>query len=396
MMTSKKNMLRSGILAGLATVLMAFGVGCGEGEQESKCGENEAYLLIGEGPAQCYTKCSVGEDGVDPCGEGLECRGSGDTAVCREATDTNPDPDPDPDPGACEAETACTSYCEALYGACIDEQCDPNGTVTVALEDGSNQTITVSEFEIELCMNGLSQQDPDTGEVVEYVPSCVARAANEVACEQIEAQAEQIAGQGCGNDVGGKMFVCTELNSYLFNFGSEVFDQCGCEVNPISEACATDEDCSTEAYTGQCISEFEGTTFPEGMCVASCLPGEPGTLRYDRLCGGDTGICFTDPANTQAGICMRSCSDVAECPRGVDEGYGCLPTLTYPGGDAIGSCTLAECTPENADTACEEGQVCHTNGFCVNSCENDDQCETDQICNTDTGSCDAKWVNIFE
>ncbi|RDV39668.1 hypothetical protein DV096_03635 [Bradymonadaceae bacterium TMQ3] len=389
MMSKKKNMLRNGILAGLATMFMAFGVGCGDDEPESQCEADQAYLVIGANPAQCYDTCEVGEDEVDPCGEGFACRPAGAVSVCRETSE--PDPDPDPDPGACEAEVVCESYCQALYAGCVEEQCEAGATITLNLQDGTSETVLVSEFEVELCMTGLFDED-EAGNRVEIVPSCVERAANETVCEQLEAETENIVERGCSAEDGGRVFVCSELSSYVFTAGVQVFEQCGCEIAPISEACATAEDCTTDVYPGQCITENSGTVFPDGMCVAGCVPGEPGSLRADRNCGGDTGICFT---SNEGGSCLRSCTDVADCPRGLDEGYGCLPGLELTNGQTIGQCFLAECTTENAETVCEEGQVCHTNGFCVNSCETDDECEEGQVCDTEAGSCDEQWLDLF-
>ena len=390
MMSKKKNMLRNGILAGLATMFMAFGVGCGEDEPESRCDDGEAYLLIGDNEAQCYTQCS--ED-TDCTVEGEICRGSGEARVCREGGE---EPDPDPDPNACDAQVVCESYCEAQFGGCIDEQCENAGDI--------GEGVTLRDAEIESCINGLTLQGPD-GQPVEITAGCLAEAeASEAACEQFEADAEQLAADGCGGDAG-KAFVCSELALYNSTLGADIYEnQCGCEAAPVASECAADEDCNGSVYSGFCVTELQDETPVEGgFCIAQCDAAglQAGGVRNDVNCGGEMGLCVNTAE--AGGICEMGCLAVEDCPRTPADGVSCLPTLSAEiEGEVVffGTCNIAECDPDAETPTCEEeGDVCHPFGFCTPSCEVTEEdptggCEDGSFCGEE-GFCEFNWSDSF-
>ncbi|TXD39257.1 hypothetical protein FRC98_02330 [Lujinxingia vulgaris] len=400
MMSKKKSMLRNGILAGLATMFMAFGVGCGEDEQDSQCTEDQAYLVIGSNPAQCYDTCEVVAGEEDPCGEGFACRPAGEVSVCRETTD--PDPDPDPDPNACDPQVVCESYCEAQFGACIDEHCGGDADVR--------------SQELDWCLNGQTLQGRD-GQPIEISEGCLAEAeASEVACEEFEAEAEQLDGAGCAGDEG-KAFACSELGVYNAQGGDVIFsDVCGCEAAPIGGECTTDADCSGSAYDGFCVTEDNEEPIEGGYCVSLCE--KTGSLyEPDVNCGTDGGYCSTQSVDGQSiSICQQECLELADCG---DRGNAtCRPSLfgSNQAGDlfAYGSCDVQDCDPTAEVTGCEENTAqqgipaataCHPFKFCTQPCTYNAEDEVSdcpaiplsgessvQLTCTEAGYCDYPWA----
>ncbi|RVU48287.1 hypothetical protein EA187_02295 [Lujinxingia sediminis] len=402
MMSKKKNMLRNGILAGLATMFMAFGVGCGDDEPESQCEADQAYLVIGANPAQCYDTCEVGEDEVDPCGEGFACRPAGAVSVCRETSE----PDPDPDPDACDAQVVCESFCEAQFGACIDEHCGGNADVRTQ--------------EMDWCLNGQTLQGPD-GQPVEISAGCLADAgASEAACEQIESEAAQLEGAGCAGDAG-KAFACSGLGVYNADGGDAIFnDVCGCEAVPVAAECTTDADCKGSVYEGFCVTELDDGPVEGGFCTSLCE--KTGSLyEPDLNCGGTDGYCSTRAIQGQTvSICEQGCQELSDC--GERSGVSCRPDLfgSNQAGDIFtyGACDIPTCDAEADVTGCEGNEevqglpaatACHPFGFCTQPCTFDAESEASdcpaiplsgnssvQLLCTEAGYCDYPWAPSAE
>jgi hypothetical protein len=378
----------------LALTVSLFAVGCGDDNEGSRCSSDELYATINS-ETKCFTKC----DTVADCGSTERCSGS--PSVCLPASGTgtnNPDPVNNPDPinnpqPTCDGTAVCSDFCTKLYDTCMNGECTGPVRLRVSATVVEDFTIAqISDIFYSLCMDGYD--DPNNPANNER--GCLVETAGNVqACEAYKSDAALLS-----NCSAARPFYCGAFDLAGIE---EWQNACSCErPGNLATACTTDDGCDGgEALQGSCIpqsgqneaGETVETGFLGGYCSAyGCEPNQTAQgfgLSLDARCG-DSGLCLPAGSTPQNpyGLCLKGCSSVADCPRGLDAGYTCR-ILFKDDDDSVGMC-WPKCDDDDDCSSPAEGNTpavvgkCSATSYCMASCN---PATANSVCIQNGGTC---------
>lgn len=362
---------RTALLAMMAFSLL-FAAACGNGEETSRCEDNEVWAQDSDLENKCLLKCDEASGGADVCSEGTACDSrslcttrpsSGDNSGNGGNTTDNQNAAPNQnsnDSGLSdEDQDLCNHYCYLVYG-CITETC--SGINEAAVADIVFLCLHGDE-EFSGCYDDLQGANAD-----EY------RSDYE---QVVYGDEDGVIGTTKNTCAATKPIRCGQLG---------LNSNCNCEEpTTIGDACGSDDACDAgDLAVGLCLPEEEQqgvTVNPGGMCVARACDrltrgadsDEYASLSYETGCGEGAACVNTAISATQnVGLCFPTCEKVDDCR----DGYAC---------QIAGDAWMPNPNPtsvENLYLPVGIGRICDV------SCTSDDQCVESGRCNTDTGACE--------